>query len=160
MPGTPIPPPQVQMYSFQEVFDFEANQKKLCIDTNQYCSRKFGMSQVRLDIEEQERKKLGIKRKRALTRSSPADNMHTEDLEHESSTHVFKPAYIMSKAEELDYIQKIHLRSTSSYGYQSTEDRIGQIRTFTTQLLNDIETHVAKLDNFDNIPILTRLEIR
>lgn len=54
--------------------------------------------------------------------------MHTEHLEHESSNTVFKPAYIMSKGEELDYIQKIHLRSTSSYGYQSTEDRIGQIK--------------------------------
>ena len=45
------------------------------------------------------------------------DNMHTEDLEHESTTIVFKPAYIMSHSEENEYIQKIHLRSTSSYGY-------------------------------------------
>ncbi len=32
------------------------------------------------------------------------DNMHTEDLEHESATIVFKPAYIMSHNEENDYI--------------------------------------------------------
>ncbi len=52
MPGTPIPPPQVQMYSFQEVFDFEANQKKLSIDTNYLYSRKFGGASAKREIEE------------------------------------------------------------------------------------------------------------
>ena len=86
MPGTPIPPPQLQMYSFQEVFDFEANQKKLSIDTNHLFSRKFGGSSAQREIEQAQQKKPGttVARKRALTRSSPADNMHTEELEHES----------------------------------------------------------------------------
>ena len=39
--------------SFEEVFEFEARQKKLCIDSNYLFSRKFGGPSGRNEIDEE-----------------------------------------------------------------------------------------------------------
>lgn len=58
-------------------------------------------------------------------------NVTTDQLEHETATHTFKPAYALSKEEEKHHSESRNIKTSLLYGYQSFKDRIAQIKPFT-----------------------------
>ena len=60
------------------------------------------------------------------------------EVEHETMSEPFKPAYTMTSERSAGYLSRMHGRCAQNFGQQSEEDRIKQVPEFSKRLLEDI----------------------
>lgn len=66
----------------------------------------------------------------------------------------------MSSERSVGYLARMHGRCTENFGEQAEEDRIKQIPELVKRLLDDVSKIAALHDDYNNIPMLARLEVR
>lgn len=82
------------------------------------------------------------------------------DVEHETAGEPFKPAYTMTSERSAGYLSRMHGRCAQNFGSQSEEQRIAQVPEFCTRMLADIQKIASEHDDYDNLPMMARLEVR
>ena len=66
----------------------------------------------------------------------------------------------MTSERSVGYLARMHGRCTENFGEQSEEERIRQIPELSARLLADVQKIAAQHDDYNNIPMLARLEVR
>ena len=66
----------------------------------------------------------------------------------------------MCSERSVGYLARMHERCTENFGEQSMESRIAQIPELSKQLLEDVVNIANQHDDYTNIPLLHRLEVR
>lgn len=174
LPRAPRPKSEDHHFSFPFLFQFEAGMKQVPVQTQILIKNLEGRIACVEDPALLTKINKGHKASKSqlpLTKFNGTKNyqshqllcpINTRQLEHESSTTSFKPAYTSSVKEERQYVERVHLRASQGFGFQSVRERIKQIPSFSKSLLERIDILVSGFNCKDSsqLPTLTRLEIR